>query len=366
MVAIRLAAAGRKVTLLEKESSAHHKVCGEFLSREAVEYLLQVGIDPLELGAATIRFVRLSSKRKVVEAALPFTALSLSRFTLDEAMLSGAEERGCDVQRGIFVDRLTTQDNLWFVHLRDRKTLCAQTVFLANGKHDLHGWNRPSTGQCDLVAFKLHWQLERSQTEALREFIEIFLFSGGYGGLALVERDVANLCLVVRRSVLRRIGGWTELLSSILDDNRHIQQCLQGAKSLWDRPLALASIPYGYLAERPSGLWCVGDQAAVIPSFTGDGMSIALHSAALAAEMYLAGESADKYYRRLRAQLERGMSLATWLSQIMVTNAGRNLMPFGLSLFPGAIRWIAASTRVPEQARLANPAPSSEQRRGAH
>jgi hypothetical protein len=94
-------------------------------------------------------------------------------------------------------------------------------------------------------------------------------------------------------------------------------------------------------------------------------MSIALHSAALAAEMYLAGESADKYYRRLHAQLERGMSLATWLSQIMVTDAGRNLMPFGLSLFPGVIRWIAASTRVPEQARLAKLSPSAEQRRGA-
>jgi len=358
MVAIRLAAVGRKVTLLEKESSAQHKVCGEFLSREAVDYLRQVGVDPLELGAATIRFVRLSSKRKVVETDLPFTALSLSRFTLDAAMLSRAAERGCDVQRGVFVDRLTIQGGMWFAQLRDRKPLCAQTVFLANGKHDLHGWDRPSTGQSDLVAFKLHWQLERAQTEALREFIEIFLFSGGYGGLALVERDVANLCLVVRRSELRKIGGWTELLASVLDDNRHVKYCLQGAKALWDRPLALSSIPYGYLAGRPFGLWCVGDQAAVIPSFTGDGMSIALHSAAVATEMYLAGESAGQYYHRLRAQLGRGMSLATLLSRIMVTGAGRNLALFGLSLFPSAMRWIAASTRVPEQARLANPAPS--------
>ena len=90
MVAIRLASAGRQVTLLEKESAAHHKVCGEFLSPEAVEYLNQVGINPLDLGAATIRFVRLSSKQRAVETALPFTALSLSRFILDEALLSSA------------------------------------------------------------------------------------------------------------------------------------------------------------------------------------------------------------------------------------------------------------------------------------
>ena len=121
-----------------------------------------------------------------------------------------------------------------------------------------------------------------------------------------------------------------------------------------NEPFAISSIPYGYLAERPSGLWCVGDQAAVIPSFTGDGMSIALHSAYLAAEMYLAGESAGQYDRMLHDQLRRSMSLATLLSQTMVTGAGRNLATFGLSFFPGAMRWIAASTRIPERALLAN------------
>jgi flavin-dependent dehydrogenase len=353
MVAIRLAAAGRQVTLLEKESIAHHKVCGEFLSPEAVEYLNQVGINPLDLGAATIRFVRLSSKQRVMEAALPFTALSLSRFTLDEALLSRAEENGCRVQRGSFVEQLKIQDNLWFAQLRGGESVCAHTVFLANGKHDIRGWERAHTGQGDLVAFKLHWQLDPAQTDMLREFIELFLFPGGYGGLSLVERDVANLCLVVRQAELRRLGGWQKFLASILADNRHLKQRLQGAKALWDRPLAISSIPYGHLAGQPFGIWCVGDQAAVIPSFTGDGMSIALHSASLATEMYLAGESAEQYNHRLHAQLSRSMDLATCFSRSMVTKAGRSLALFGLSLFPNAMRWIAASTRIPKQALLA-------------
>ncbi|WP_263351947.1 NAD(P)/FAD-dependent oxidoreductase [Acidicapsa acidisoli] len=352
MVAIRLAAAGRQVTLVEKESSAHHKVCGEFLSHEAIEYLHLVGVSPSGLGAATIRTLRLSSRREVIETALPFRALSLSRYALDAAMLTCAERRGCTVMRGLFVDQLTTDDNLWFAKFRNGESLCAHTVFLANGKHDLRGWDRSPTGQSDLVAFKLHWQLERSQTEALREAIEIFLFSGGYGGLSLVEKDVANLCLIVRRAELRKIGGWTELFKSILGDNRNLQERMRGAKAMWDRPLAVSSIPYGYLADRPFGLWCVGDQAAVIPSFTGDGMSIALHSAALAAEMYLAGDSADQYYRRLRAQLGRGMSFAALLSRLMVTGVGRNLAPLGFSLFPNAMRRIALSTRIPKQAFL--------------
>ena len=286
---------------------------------------------------------------------MPFTALSLSRFALDEALLSRAEGCGCKVQRDSFVEQLSIQNDLWLAQLRGGESVCAHSVFLANGKHDLRGWERAHTGQGDLVAFKLHWQLDPAQTEKLRDFIELFLFPSGYGGLSLVEKNIANLCLVIRQVELRRIGGWRELLASILDDNRHLKQCLQGAKALWDRPLAVSSIPYGHLAGQPFGLWCVGDQAAVIPSFTGDGMSIALHSAALATEMYLAGETAEQYNHRLHSQLSRGMGLATCLSRSMVTKVGRSLALFGLSVFPNAMRWIAASTRIPKQTIVALP-----------
>ena len=84
-------------------------------------------------------------------------------------------------------------------------------------------------------------------------------------------------------------------------------------------------------------------------------MSIALHSASLAAEMFLAGASPDDYHRTLHSQLCRGMGLATFLSRTMVTSLGRNLAAFELSLFPNAMRWIASSTRIPRQALLAVP-----------
>jgi flavin-dependent dehydrogenase len=358
MLAIRLAAAGRSVTLLEKERIAHHKVCGEFLSPEAVEYLRQAGVEPLTLGAATIRRLRLSSNQHVVEADLPFTALSLSRYVLDERMLARAAASGCNVERGIFVEALTTQGQTAIAEIRGGNSVCANTAFLASGKHDLRGWDRSPAKQTDLIGFKMHWQLEPAQTESLREFIEIFLFFGGYGGLSLVERGVANLCLVVRRALLPKGSGWATLLATILDENRHLRLLLQDARALWERPMAISPIPYGYLAARPGSLWCIGDQAAVIPSFTGDGMSIALHSASLAAQMYLAGESAAHYHRTLRAQLRRGMSLATLLSRAMVTGLGNNLMPLALSVFPNAMRWIAASTRIPGRALLALPSAS--------
>jgi flavin-dependent dehydrogenase len=186
--------------------------------------------------------------------------------------------------------------------------------------------------------------------------MEFFLFSCGYGGIALVEDDVANLCLVIRRSRLRFVGGWTKLLAWICRDNPRVRYCLEDGEPLWERPLAISPIPYGYIDGQSRGVWCVGDQAAVIPSFTGDGMSIALHSATVAAQMYLDGKGVSAFNRRLQARLGKGIYAATTLSQAMVTGVGRNLASYGLSLIPGALRWIAASTRIPEQAMAFGPA----------
>ncbi len=352
MAAIKLAEAGRRVMLAEKEAGPHHKVCGEFLSREAVEYLRGIAIAPADLGAAPIQFVRLSSGSKMAEARLPFQALSLSRRVLDAALLARAVEMGCEVLRGAAVERLTARDEAWRAQINGEE-VAAQTVFLANGKHELRGWNRARGKQSDLIGFKLHWRLKPTQTRALGNFIELFLFPGGYGGLSLVEHETANLCLVVRRAKLRRMGGWGAVLTSVREGNWILRERLQGAEALYARPLAISPIPYGYLASHAYGVWRVGDQAAVIPSFTGDGMSIALHSAALAARMYLAGRSADEYTRTLCEQIRKPMRLATRLSQAMVTASGRMLAPAVLSLLPDTMCWIAAATRVPEGALFA-------------
>jgi menaquinone-9 beta-reductase len=351
MLALRFAAAGCRVTLIEKEPAAHDKVCGEFLSREAIHYLSQAGIDPLALGAQPINTVRLSSGNRIISAPLPFQALSLSRRTLDEALLTRAAEM-CDVIRGILVNSLCSGDGNWSALLSTGDSMRASAVFLATGKHDLRGFARPTGRQSDLIGFKMHWRLPPAQIDALRGVMDLYLFPGGYGGLSLIENYVANLCLVVRRSILRAHGAWPELLAAILGENCHLRSLLSGAQPLWPRPLAISPIPYGYLASDSRGLWCIGDQAAVIPSFTGDGISIALHSAALAAEMFLAGLSPSDFHRSLRAQLHSSMSLATVLSRLAVTSPGRAAALLAASAFPRAMTAIADSTRIPPRALL--------------
>jgi 2-polyprenyl-6-methoxyphenol hydroxylase-like FAD-dependent oxidoreductase len=103
---IALARKGRSVTLIEREPTPRHKVCGEFLSGEALEDLHALGIDVASLGAVPIDYVRLAAARRAAEAPLPFPAASLTRKALDTALIAEAIAAGVRVERGRSVQAL--------------------------------------------------------------------------------------------------------------------------------------------------------------------------------------------------------------------------------------------------------------------
>ena len=350
--AITLAQAGRSVVLLEKESQEHHKVCGEFLSQEALAYLLDLGVEVEALGAVPIHSVRLAGRFGVSETRLPFASKALTRRTLDEELLRLAELAGAIVLRGRRVLSLDREGEGWCVRLAD-ETMVANTAFLATGKHDLRERPRPAGRQGDLIAFKMYWRLAPEQAAALEGHVELNLYRNGYAGLMPVEDGVANLCCLVKRAEYLRMGArWEHLLEAMQRDCPHLKQRLQGATPLLAKPLAISSIPYGFMREQSDGAWVLGDQATVIPSFTGDGMSIALHSGRLAAEMYLQGEAAESFQQRLHSELSKQVSLATVFSLAMVSEPRRTLVEAAVRVWPGVLRQAAVRTRIRADAML--------------
>lgn len=351
MAALRLASAGRRVTLVEKSRAAHHKVCGEFLSVESLHYLEQQGISVPALGGVPIRSVRLAARDVVTEAELPFAAYSLTRRCLDEHLLQRAAQAGADVLRGVAVTSLAREQGGWLARLQDGRELRANDALLATGKHDLRGWPRPAGTQRGLVGFKMYFRLSPEQQAALGSAVELTLFPGGYAGLQPVEDGAANLCLLIHTNRLRTLPvGWPAVLAHSTKYATLLARRLQGAEALLAAPLAASQIPYGHVQrDAQAGLWRVGDQAAVIPSFCGDGMAIALHSAALASQCLLAGQSAPQFQRRLHGQLASRIRLATRLSQILVS------LPQVAGLVrvvPALLPRIASITRIPRSALL--------------
>ncbi len=352
-LAVRLARAGRPVLLIEREAGPHDKVCGEFLSFEAAGYLAELGLDARALGAVPITGVDLTHGDRTARSDLPFQALSLSRRIMDEALLARAAEAGARVMRGRRVTRLQRLAGGWRASLNDGEVVEATDVFLATGKHDLRGWTRPPGRQADLIGFKQHWTLSPEQAGRIRGRVELHLFPGGYAGLEPVEDDQANLCLVVRKRALNAAGrSWASLLDSLTTTCPSLSTRLKGGYPLTDKALAVAAIPYGYVRARGDGLWRLGDQAAVIPSLAGEGMSIAMHSARLAAEVVLAGGTSQTYQRALARDVRRQVGRATWLSRALVRGWTQALTIQMVLAHPRALSAAAAGTRISRRALL--------------
>ena len=347
-VSIALARKGRSVTLIEREPTPRHKVCGEFLSGEALEDLHALGIDVASLGAVPLDYVRLAAARRAAEAPLPFRAASLTRKALDTALIAEAVAAGVRVERGRGVKALCrTTKNQWQAVLDDGTTFEAPTAFLATGKHDMRGYARPKDSH-HWVAFKMYYRLSPTQMNDLQGASELTLYSGGYGGIQPVEDGIANFCSVVKQSYFAKAGlRWEGLIAKMQQDCPHLAMRLDGAEPLLNKPIAITHIPYGYMRRvTEDGLYCIGDQAAVIPSFTGDGISIALHTARRASAAYLAAEPAPIFQAKLRSAMLPQMRLAQLAASGLNSSLARAILPFGLRVWPGAMRMTARLTRV--------------------
>lgn len=352
--AITLARAGHHPVLLERTTSPTDKVCGDFLSHDAIRQIRSFGIEPSAMGAAPIHQVRVIAGNRIAESALPFAAFGLSRRSLDAALLRQAESAGAILHTGQTVRRVTHDGAAWTIQTDTTRT--ARTVFLATGKHDLRDSPRRHTGD-GAVGMKTYLALAPGPHKNLADATELTLFPGGYAGMQHVDNGRTVLCIAIRRAAFQRLGGtWPSLLTAIQRSSPRFAAMLAGARCLLPRPLAVAGIPYGYLA-RADALFRLGDQAAVIPSLSGDGIAIALHSGQQAAQAWLTGLHPAEYQQTLAAALTPQMRLAGLLHTAATTSLIQRAAIQALRHAPGLLRWSASRTRL--QAAAAEFAPDT-------
>jgi menaquinone-9 beta-reductase len=346
---------GRSALLLERDPEPRHKVCGEFLSVEAQTYLAHLGIDLDSLGASRISRLRLYHRGKQTEAELPFMARGLSRKVLDEALLGRATSLGARVERGVTVRLIAADETGSWIDTGPLGTIRAETLFLASGKHDVRGVKRPASGSInDLIGFKMHYRLSEALGTALDGTIEIILFEGGYAGLQLVEDGIANLSLVVTQERFEQVGkSWDNLIEQIMRVCPSLADRLQDALPLFDKPLSIFQIPYGFVHRpaltEPQRLFRLGDQTGVIPSFTGEGMSMALHSGYLAASTLLRhGCTGTEFHRQMASDVRRQVRLAFLLNKAGRFGPGQTALFHLCRTWPSLMRQVAAFTRIRE------------------
>jgi flavin-dependent dehydrogenase len=343
--ALELARNGAPALLLESTRAAHHKVCGEFLSAEAQALLSYLGLDLEAMGATRVSTVRLANGRDCAEAPLPFRGAGLSRYRLDQALLEAAESKGARIERGAAVTQIELGGGTVSVKAGSR-AFEGRAAALATGKHNLRQYPRAAS---DMVGFKLQLRVAPDSLRRLEDVVQLVTFDGGYIGACIVEDRLVTLCWVLHSALLQRIGtSWPEQAAYFAQQSEILAALLHDARPQWDKPVAVAGIPYGYLRRDPiaPNLFPLGDQLAVIPSFTGDGMSIALQSGITAAQAVLAGENAAQFQKRL---VDRLRPQFRWAGLVNVLFDTPRLHGFSIKLataLPSLVTWLAQSTRL--------------------
>jgi menaquinone-9 beta-reductase len=344
--AITLARGGARPLILERSRETGDALCGGFLSWRTLATLEALGLPAEALGGHPINRVRVFSGTHMAEAPLPGGAVGLSRRRMDTLLLAQAIKAGAGVERGVTARSITEGG---IVALDAGDSIAADSLFLATGKHDVRGTARPRSAPDPAMGLRVRLAAHPALTQMIGDTIELFLFDRGYAGVELQEDGSANICLAVRKSKLTEAGGQP---LALLDALGHAMPALGDRMALIDGTVpidAIAAVPYGWRGrDTRTGLFRLGDQAAVIPSLAGEGNGIALASGRSAAKAWLEGgpEAAPAWQQAFFRQTRRPVGVASALWRAGEQPVLGSVATFVLGLAPALARALASLTRI--------------------
>lgn len=249
-IAIALRKNGVAVSLHEAGSYPRHRVCGEFISGVSRETLEALGIAESLADARHHRSVAwFSGNDHLRDNLLPEPALAISRHLLDDRLQQSATAIGVDI------------------HTESRRKMnpgAPGEVWTAGRKPAKGGW----------IGLKAH-------VRGISPKAQLEMHGGprGYLGVTPVEDGWHNVCGLFRidKSITAR---HEDLLPAYLSENSNTQLARRIAAAEWREGsfTAVAGFALGLQSPTP-GVLSLGDSHAIIPPFTGNGMTMAFQSA---------------------------------------------------------------------------------------
>jgi 2-polyprenyl-6-methoxyphenol hydroxylase-like FAD-dependent oxidoreductase len=311
-----LSQGGCDVTIVEAGRFPRDKVCGECFSALGQASLRRIGLGETfeQLRPLRLERVRLAAKSgREATFHLPQPIAGVTRKAMDTALLDALRDR-VEVVHGRVV--AVEPGKRPRVKLRDRE-IEADVVLLADGKGTLRGGLATPPRPTGDVGLKAHFH----GIDLPRDLIGLFGLRGHYVGVAPVRdgNDVVwNVAMSLPAAVAQRAGrDFDGLLDELCEQNVAFGRAMRAAERAGDW---LAS-PLPRFAVRPTASWGqnvvpVGNAAAALEPVGGEGMGLAVASAAVAAEHVLAGrpmtELAAAYRQlwRVRRPVCRSIAMA--------------------------------------------------------
>lgn len=315
--ALLLARAGKSVAVVERATFPRRKVCGEFLAPAALSLLRGLGLaDRLEpLGGPEIRRLALWAGNAAPEAPLPGGyARAVPRDALDARLLEHAAACGAQVHQPAVALRLE-RNGADFVCTGSAFSIEARAVIAAHGSWEPGPLptqpRRRKSKASDLLAFKAQFRGCGLPTGA----IALLPFDGGYAGAVETGSGMTTLACCIRRDRLQQLrleqtgmAAGDCVLRHVVAGSRRAGEAFSGA--LREGPwLAAGVLRPGARPLCRDGVFTVGNAAGEVHPLVGEGIAIAMRSAAILCELLVAGyppgmekQLAREYQRRWRRE----------------------------------------------------------------
>ncbi|MBI2214060.1 MAG: NAD(P)/FAD-dependent oxidoreductase [Acidobacteria bacterium] len=297
-LAALLAQQGLAVVLFDRDEFPRDKLCGEFLSYDALAPLELIGL-LAELdanGATAIDRCRIVGPHARYELEFPHIARGISRLRLDAMLVRRAAALGANVREGWSVDAVQRTSDGFLLQLRDREREAQEaTARILVGAWGRWGridrqLERPFTRDMGRrhFGFKRHYRSLTTSApgddESTPGAIDLYSFTRGYLGVNAVEGGTVNICGLVHASALDGLrGGWETFVDSLPAEGEHLRRLFASHEPA--QAQFLSSEPVIFAARSPvvNGILMVGDAAGIIDPLAGNGMAMAIQSALVAA-----------------------------------------------------------------------------------
>ncbi|HET7451292.1 MAG TPA: NAD(P)/FAD-dependent oxidoreductase [Thermoanaerobaculia bacterium] len=367
--AIELARAGRSVVVLEKDRFPRDKVCGEFLSPEALSDLARWGV-AARIEAEPVERIRggafFFGRGRKIEFPLPRPAIGVSRRILDTRLAEEAARSGAEVRFETRVEAIEGSPAEGFgITVAEGGAIAARAALAAWGRWSpldrafgrefatrtrgrWFGWSRHDAGDGSRIAGRIH----------------LHFFRGGYCGLSRIENGIVNFAGVVAERELRRrlgtaidgSGGWDRFLGALVESEPDLAADLAPLHPVREI-LGTSAVFFEPHAPAFRGVLAAGDAAGIRDPFTGDGQATAIRGGVAAArvvERFLRGEIEPAALERTHRSVWRrefGHAFrwdGVFRRALLSPTARRLLLPVALPL----VRTGILRTRVGDRAAL--------------
>lgn len=281
--AIHLAKKGKSILVIEKNTYGKHKVCGEYISNEVLPYLSFLGIDVFSLGATKINEFHLSThNNKLVKSKLPLGGFGISRCTLDAAMAERAISLGVQLFHDS-VEAIDFKDDQFFVKTLTNAILQSKLVIGAYGKRANidKKLNRPFiTQKSPFLGVKMH-----VKGNFPNNLIALHNFEGGYCGVSKVEDDRINMCYITNYKSFKKYKSIEEFQQKVVYKNTYLKELFENSEPQFEAPLSISQISFSNKKPVEQHIIMCGDTAGMIHPLCGNGMSMAIRAAKIAADL---------------------------------------------------------------------------------